>query len=376
MLLILDAPFSVRENIFEGKHGMVPDHEGASLQRGKVVEVAVFLQAVLDGGYREALVCHDDSAGNPASVDEIGVCRGIQHVAGIAERADRLAPLQVEGIEYGDVVPVPQPGLVGVVRKRVDRGVVALQRPVDQKMVVYPHLFRSLPHERVDHGKLLSDVGEELGNGVPGQRYAGMEFGEEGILIFLLQLAVLHVGVAYPEHRHRIELHGIVMGIHLLYLGDHVGEEILAQLCIRPVKERGRQRRGVPLYDGDVFPADDVADGRTVYGHVPAVHVTASDPLLDSVVSCGCDIDYSVRRPFDGQNFLRNGHIQSLLYIAYISRKFSTFLGMEPDRKATFLPYSVPFRTPKRESEGPIPQSRNDTATTSIYSLSGWESSN
>lgn len=112
MLLILDAPPSVRENAFEKKHGMVSDHEGASLQRGKVVEVAVFLQSVLDGGYREALVRHDDSAGNPASVDEIGVCRGIQHVAGIAERADRLALLQVEGIEYGDVVSVPQPGLV------------------------------------------------------------------------------------------------------------------------------------------------------------------------------------------------------------------------------------------------------------------------
>lgn len=87
-------------------------------------------------------------------------------------------------------------------------------------MVVYSHFLRALPHERVDHGKLLSNVGKELGNGVPGQRYAGMEFGEEGILIFLLQLAVLHVGVAYPEHRHRIELHGIVVGIHLLDLGE------------------------------------------------------------------------------------------------------------------------------------------------------------
>ena len=298
---------------------MISDHEGASLQRGKVVEVAVFLQAVLDGGYREALVCHDDSAGNPASVDEIGVCRGIQHVAGIAERAGRLTLLQIEGIEYGDVVPVPQPKLVGVVQKGVDRGVVALQCPVDQEMVVYSHFLRVLPHERIDHGKLLSDVGEELGNGVPGQRYAGMKFGEEGILIFLLQLAVLHIGVAYPEHCHRIELHGIVMGIHLLDLGNHVGEEILAQLCIRPVKERGRQRRGVLLYDGDILSVDDVADGRVVYGHVPAVHVTASDPLLDSVVSCGCDIDYNVHRPFDGQDFLRNGHVQSLFLYSQLS---------------------------------------------------------
>ena len=349
MLLILDVPPSVRENAFERKHGMVSDHEGASLQRRKVVEVAVFLQAVLDGGYREALVRHDDSAGNPASVDEIGVCRGIQHVAGIAERTDRLALLQVEGVEYGDVVPVPQPGLVGVVRKGVDRGVVALQRPVDQKMVVYPHLFRSLPHERVDHGKLLSDVGEKLGNGVPGQRYAGMEFGEEGILIFLLQLAVLHVGVACPEHRHRIELHGILMGIHFLNLGDHVGEEILAQPCIRPVKKRGRQRRGVLLCDGNILSVDDVADGRTVYGYVPAVNVTASDPLLDSVVSCGCDIDHSVRRPFYGQDFLRNGHVRSpllysLLYhtIAYMPRKFSAFFGGGAGQKSSF---SAVFRS-------------------------------
>lgn len=43
MLLILDVPPSVRENAFERKHGMVSDHEGTSLQRRKVVEVAVFL---------------------------------------------------------------------------------------------------------------------------------------------------------------------------------------------------------------------------------------------------------------------------------------------------------------------------------------------
>lgn len=195
-------------------------------------------------------------------------------------------------------------------------------------MVVYSHFLRALPHERIDHGKLLSDVGKELGNGVPGQRYAGMEFGEEGILIFLLQLAVLHVGVAYPEHRHRIELHGIVVGIHLLDLGNHVGEEFLAQLCIRPVKERGCQRRGVLLCDGNVFPTDDVADGRTAYGHVPAVNITASDPLLDSVVSCGCDINHSVRRPFYGQDLLRNRHVRFfLLYSLYIKKIQCVFGG-------------------------------------------------
>ncbi len=234
-------------------------------------------------------------------------------------------------------------------------------------MVVYPHFLRALPHELIDHGKLLSDVGKELGNGVPGQRYAGMEFGEEGILIFLLQLAVLHVGVAYPEHCHRIELHGIVMGIYLFDLGNHVGEEFLAQLCIRLVKERERQRRGVLLCDGNVFPADDVADGRTVYGHVPAVNVTASDPLLDSVVSCGCDIDYSVHRPFDSQDFLRNGNVRFfLLYSLYIKKIQCVFGGGTRQKKTAFLPYSVPFRTPKRESEGPISQKHNDAATASI----------
>lgn len=42
---------------------------------------------------------------------------------------------------------------------------------------------------------------------------------------------------------------------------------------------------------GNVFPAGDVADSRSVDRAVLSVHVPASDPLLDTVVPCGGDID-------------------------------------------------------------------------------------
>lgn len=76
------------------------------------------------------------------------------------------------------------------------------------------------------------------------------------------------------------------------------------------------------------YKSYNLCDDLSVYGHVPAVNVTASDPLLDSVVSCGCDIDHSVRRPFYGQDLLRNGHVRFfLLYSLYIKKIQCVFGG-------------------------------------------------
>lgn len=91
------------------------------------------------------------------------------------------------------------------------------------------------------------------------------------------------------------------------------------------------------------YKSYNLCDDLSVYGHVSAVNVTASDPLLDSVVSCGCDIDHSVRRPFYGQDLLRNGHVRFfLLYNLYIIlRKFSAFSELEPEKKQLFC--RIPF---------------------------------
>lgn len=76
------------------------------------------------------------------------------------------------------------------------------------------------------------------------------------------------------------------------------------------------------------YKSYNLCDDLSVYGHVPAVNVTASDLLLDSVVSCGCDIDHSVRRPFYGQDLLWNGHVRFfLLYSLYIKKIQCVFGG-------------------------------------------------
>lgn len=72
-----------------------------------------------------------------------------------------------------------------------------------------------------------------------------------------------------------------------------------------------------------------------------------------------------------GRYVYTTGMFGSSFYIAYIARKFSVFSEVEPDKKTAFLPYSVPFRTPKRESEGPIPQKHNDAAIASIVYQAG-----
>lgn len=183
-----------------------------------------------------------------------------------------------------------------------------------------PNLLRPVLHEPIDQRKLLSDVGEELRDGVPGQRDAGMKHGKEGARVSLLKLIVLHVGIAYPEHCHGIELHCVVMGIDLIKLRNHVGEEILAEPGVGPVEKGRSHRRRILLFlfDGDVFPVYDVTDRRSVDRPVLAVHVPASDPLLHSVVACGCHVDDGVGRPFDGQDLLRYGHIRSPPFLSFI----------------------------------------------------------
>ena len=47
------------------------------------------------------------------------------------------------------------------------------------------------------------------------------------------------------------------------------------------------------------------------------------------------------------------------------------FRRWNPTKKTAFLSYSVPFRTPKRESEGPIPQKHNDAAIAFIVYQAG-----
>ena len=119
------------------------------------------------------------------------------------------------------------------------------------------------------------------------------------------------------------------MGIDLLKLRDHVGEEILAEPGVGPV-EKGRSHRGcvfLLLFDGDVFPVYDVTDGGSVDGPVLSVYVPAADPLLDPVVPCGCDIDDSVRRPCDGQDLLRYGHIRSPPFLSSIISYNSLYIN-------------------------------------------------
>lgn len=125
------------------------------------------------------------------------------------------------------------------------------------------------------------------------------------------------------------------MGIYLPESGDPVGEEILAPSCVRSVKKGRSHRRDILLFlYGNVFPAGDVADSRSVDRAVLSVHVPASDPLLDTVVPCGGDIDdhagvglFSARFSFEmgiGRGLIIKSPISQCLSV-YFSGKCKIF---------------------------------------------------
>ena len=75
------------------------------------MQARVLLELLLRRRARESLIGDYHALGDAAFPDEVGVGGDVQHVAGVAHRADRLPSVQVEGKKHRYVAAPLHPGL-------------------------------------------------------------------------------------------------------------------------------------------------------------------------------------------------------------------------------------------------------------------------
>lgn len=310
------------EHALERQHVVRPDEGGVALDRVEIVEAGVLRPVPFGRACGESLVAHQHAARHAALADEVLVGRDVEHVAGIALRADRLHPVEVERIQDGDV---PRPlglRLAREVRERIDLRLVRLERAVKANAGVRGDPLRPAAHEPHDPREGLADVPVQLRDRVLRERGVRMQFREEAAVVEFLQLVVAGAGIADAQRGHAPDLQSHVRRMLRRKVREDVRECRMAELGVRPVPDVDRRRRARHerrvFRGGDVVPVTDVADRRPLHRNVALALAAAADVLAHrvEVLVLAVRDDKGVPRPLDRQYFSRYGHVRGVPFFA------------------------------------------------------------
>ncbi len=132
-------------------------------------------------------------------------------------------------------------------------------------MRVRPDLLRARAHEREDPRAGLADRLVEPADGVLRERDAGVELGEEALLVPLLELVVVDAGVADAQDRDRVESLRLLRRVELPQLVEDRAEQAVAERGVRPVAEVDLRLLRGGVYDGRLTPALAASDEIDVF---------------------------------------------------------------------------------------------------------------